>query len=174
MGEAAIMGRAASERHRRIDVMREVSPKLVNCGDYLKSRLPLASFCIVVVLLSSALGQTYEVDKPGGTSTPSGQKQKPSTTDTTQGNTIGWGSSIDVARQERAGDAALKRNDYAAAMTYAEHAAKSAPQDAELWFLLGYAARLNERYQVSVDAYSRGLQLKPNSVGGMAGLAHTY
>jgi len=147
---------------------------LLNRGDYVKSRLPLASFYIVVVLLSSALGQTYEVDKPGGTPTTNKQKQKPSTNDNSQTNTIGWGSSIDVARQARAADAALKRGDYAAAMAYAEHAAKSAPQDAELWFLLGYAARLSERYQVSVDAYNHGLQLKPNSVGGLAGLAQTY
>ena len=53
---------------------------------------------------------------------------------------LGWGSSIDVARQARAADEALKRNDYAAAVSFAERAAKSAPQDAELWFLLGYAA----------------------------------
>src|ERR1700730_12050912 len=122
MGEAAIIGRVASERHRRNRCDAGGIPRiLVNRGDYLKSRLPLASFCIVVVLLSSALGQTYEVDKPGGTSTPSGQKQKPSTSDNSQ-STIGWGSSIDVVRQARAADAALKKGDYAAAMSYAEHA----------------------------------------------------
>jgi tetratricopeptide (TPR) repeat protein len=139
-----------------------------------KSRLPLASFYIVAILLSSALGQTYEVGQQGDTSTPADKKHKSSTKDSSQSNTIGWGSSIDVARQARAADAALKRNDYAAAMTYADHAAKSAPQDAELWFLLGYTARLNERYEISVDAYNHGLQLRPNSVAGLAGLAQTY
>ena len=54
-----------------------------------------------------------------------------------------------------------------------ERAAKSAPQDAELWFLLGYADRLAEHLQASVDAYNRGLKLKPNSTNGMAGLAQT-
>jgi tetratricopeptide (TPR) repeat protein len=68
----------------------------------------------------------------------------------------------------------LKRNDYAAAINFAEKAAKSAPQDAELWFLLGYAARLGDRYQVSVNAYNHGLSIHPNSVNGMAGLAQTY
>ena len=41
-------------------------------------------------------------------------------------------------------------------------------------FLLGYAARLNERYQLSVDSYNRGLKQQPNSVRGLAGLAQTY
>src|SRR5437899_3303955 len=59
-------------------------------------------------------------------------------------------------------------------MSFAERAAKSASQNPELWFLLGYAARLNERYQVSIDAYNHGLQLQPNSVRGLAGLAQTY
>ncbi len=79
-----------------------------------------------------------------------------------------------MARQARAAQDALKRNDYAAAVSYAEQAAKSAPQNAELWFLLGYAARLAERYPLSVDAFNRGLQKQPNSVRGLAGLAQTY
>ncbi len=87
---------------------------------------------------------------------------------------MGWGSSIDVARQARAAQDALKRNDYAAAVSFAERAAKSAPQNPELWFLLGYCARLEEHYQAAVDAYNRGLKIQPNSVRGMAGLAQTY
>jgi tetratricopeptide (TPR) repeat protein len=79
-----------------------------------------------------------------------------------------------VARQARAAQDALKRNDYAAAVSFAERAAKSAPQNAELWFLLGYCARLDEHYSASIDAYNRGLKLQPNSVRGMAGLAQTY
>ncbi|MGA8621089.1 MAG: tetratricopeptide repeat protein [Candidatus Sulfotelmatobacter sp.] len=79
-----------------------------------------------------------------------------------------------MARQARAAQDALKRNDYAAAVSYAERAAKSAPQNPELWFLLGYCARLEEHYQASVDAYNRGLKIQPNSVRGMAGLAQTY
>src|SRR6202011_1317224 len=67
----------------------------------------------------------------------------------------------------------LKRNDYPAAISYAERAAKSAPQNPELWFLLGYCDRLGDHYQASVDAYNRGLKLQPNSVRGMAGLAQT-
>ena len=59
-------------------------------------------------------------------------------------------------------------------MGFAERAAKSAPQNAELWFLLGYADRLADHYQASVDAYNRGLKIQPGSVRGMAGLAQTY
>ena len=90
------------------------------------------------------------------------------------GPDFSWGSGIDVARQARAAQDALKRNDYAAAVSYAQQAAKSAPQNAELWFLLGYSARLAERYPLSVDSYNHGLKLQPNSVRGLAGLAQTY
>ena len=148
-------------------------------GDIVKSRLPLASFCIVV-LLGCALCQTYEINGQGGTSTPSGQNPKNSVADTSQGNSdqaspeLGWGSSIEVARQARAAQDALQRRDYAAAVSFAERAAKAAPQNAELWFLLGYCERLADRYPAAVDAYDRGLKLQPKSVRGMAGLAQTY
>ncbi len=79
-----------------------------------------------------------------------------------------------MARQARAAQDALKRNDYAAAVSFAERAAKSAPQNPELWFLLGYCARLDGRYPASIEAYNRGLKLQPTSVRGMAGLAQTY
>jgi tetratricopeptide (TPR) repeat protein len=159
-----------------------------------KSRFPLASFCILA-LFSSALGQTFEVNGQGNrSSTPSNQKQSspPSAQNSDQNsqqnssqqnssdqsgpdqNGLGWGSSIDVARQARAAQEALNRNDYPAAVAYAERAAKSAPQNPELWFLLGYCARLEDHYQASVDAYSRGLRIQPHSVRGMAGLAQTF
>ena len=130
---------------------------------------------MVLGLLSQCLGQTYDVS--GGGNTPA-SKQQTSKTPTAaapqSGPDFSWGSGIDVARQARAADAALKRNDYAAAVSYAEQAAKSAPQNAEMWFLLGYTARLADRYQLSVDSYNHGLKLEPNSVRGLAGLAQTY
>jgi tetratricopeptide (TPR) repeat protein len=147
-----------------------------------KSRFPLASFCIVL-FIGCAAGQTYEVNGQAGVSAPSAQKpkaaadapEKPNESDSNQtDSSLGWGSSIDVARQARAAQDALRRNDYAAAVSFAERAAKSAPQNAELWFLLGYAARLEEHYPAAVDAYNRGLKIQPNSAKGMAGLAQTY
>ncbi len=140
---------------------------------FLKRRFLPAAVCVVVFAMG-ACAQTYEVNQGGA---PAGNSQKPSDVqgeaNTTQGD-LGWGSNIEVAREGRAAQDALKRNDYPAAMTFAERAAKAAPQNAELWFLLGYAARLGDRYQVSVDAYNRGLKLRPGSSNGMAGLAQTY
>jgi tetratricopeptide (TPR) repeat protein len=130
---------------------------------------------MVLGLVGRSLGQTYDVS--GGSNPPASSKEtgkKPSADAPQSGQDFSWGSGIDVARQARAADAALKRNDYAAAVSYAEQAAKSAPQNAEMWFLLGYAARLAERYQLSLDSYNHGLKLQPNSVRGLAGLAQTY
>jgi tetratricopeptide (TPR) repeat protein len=59
-------------------------------------------------------------------------------------------------------------------LEYAQRATQSAPNDPQLWFLLGYAARLNAKYQLSEDAYSRGLKLSPSSLEGLSGLAQTY
>ena len=122
-----------------------------------------------------SFGQTYDVG--GGGSSPATSKQankRPQGAAPQSGPDFSWGSGIDVARQARAAQDALKRNDYGAAVSYAEQAAKSAPQNAELWFLLGYSARLAERYPLSVDAFNHGLKLQPNSVRGLAGLAQTY
>jgi tetratricopeptide (TPR) repeat protein len=138
-----------------------------------KSRLPLASFCIVA-LFGCSLGQTYEINNGHG-SPSAKQKQQSSTSDTAQeGTNFGWGASIEVARQVRATQDAINKGDFAAAVSFAERAANSAPQNIELWFLLGYASRLDQRYQASVDAYNRGLRIQPNSIRGMAGLAQTY
>jgi tetratricopeptide (TPR) repeat protein len=138
-----------------------------------KSRLPLTSFCIVMILSSigQARGQTYDVHPATSDRPPN--KQAPASSSQTSPD-FSWGSGIEVARQARAAQDALKRNDYTAAISYAQQATKSAPQDAELWFLLGYCARLGERYQISVDAYHRGLERQPNSAKGLAGLAETY
>jgi len=137
------------------------------CGDYVKSRFPLTSFCIVILLTlyGRGLAQTYDV---GGKSSSAQSGQQSNGTD------FSWGAGIEVARQARAADEALKKGDYASAVAHAQQAANAAPQDAELWFLLGYAARLNGQYPLSTDAYNRGLKRKPNSVRGLAGLAQTY
>ena len=130
---------------------------------------------MVLGLVGQSLGQTYDVGG-GGNPSPSSKQtdKKPQGSAPQSGPDFSWGSGIDVARQARAADAALKRNDYAAAVSYAEQAAKSAPQDAELWFLLGYTARLADHYQLSIDSYTHGLKLQSNAVRGLAGLAQTY
>jgi tetratricopeptide (TPR) repeat protein len=140
-----------------------------------KSRLPLTSFCIVL-FFGSALAQTYDVNGQGAPNNPNSKSSAdaPQETSGQTGTGLGWGSGIEVSRQARAAQDALKRNDYPAAVGYAERAAKAAPQNAELWFLLGYADRLAGHYQASVDAYNRGLKIQPGSVRGTAGLAQTY
>jgi len=153
--------------------MRGLLSLFTECGDYVKSRFPLTSFCLVMILGWSGRGtcQTFDVNGQS----PSNSKQSESTQgSSSQSNDFSWGSGIQVARQARAAQDALKRNDFAGAVNYAEQAAKSAPQNPELWFLLGYAARLNEKYPLSIDAFNRGLKIQPNSVRGLAGLAQTY
>ncbi len=140
----------------------------------MKSRLPLASF-FLVALFNCALAQTFNVNGQSAAPSPGNQSQNSSATGASEENSnFGWGSSIEVAREGRAAQDALKRSDYAAAVSFAERAANSAPQNAELWFLLGYCQRLADHYQDSVIAYDRGLKVQPDSVRGMAGLAQTY
>lgn len=120
--------------------------------------------------------QTYKV----GSSGPSQQSQtqiSSQNSGSSQGPIqpqLGWGSNIQNARLARAAESALKSGNYSAAVDYAQRAAQSAPDDAQLWFLLGYAARLAGRTQLSVDAYNRGLRINPSSLDGLSGLAQTY
>src|SRR5512141_3252795 len=110
------------------------------------------------------VAQEFEIN--GGQTSPQKQsgKNSASKTSSTQSGSIGWGSSIEVGRFSRAAQDALSKGNYSAAADYAQRGVKAAPQDARLWFLLGYASRLAGRAQQSLDAYQHGLQLAPNSV----------
>jgi tetratricopeptide (TPR) repeat protein len=125
-----------------------------------------------IALLSfvgSGISQTYQVGS-GGSEKPgaqTGQKQSPD-------QQLGWGSSIQNARLARAAELALQHGDHALALQYAQRASKAAPNDPQLWFLVGYAARLDSKYSTSADAYEHGLRLKPTSIDGLSGLAQTY
>lgn len=127
-------------------------------------------YCVALCLLTgSGLAQTYQVGA-GGSADSGKQTDQPSSPE----QQLGWGSSIQNARLARAAELALQRGDHALAYSYAERAAKSAPNDPQLMFLLGYAARLDGKYGPAVDAYQRGIRLKPSSVDGLSGLAQTY
>jgi len=119
------------------------------------------------MLTSSLCAQTYKV----GSSEESDPdaSQRPST-----GKPLGWGSNIQNARLAGAAESALKAANYSAAVDYAQRAVQATPNDAQLWFLLGYAARLNGKSQLSADAYSRGIRLNPSALDGLSGLAQTY
>jgi tetratricopeptide (TPR) repeat protein len=121
-----------------------------------------------VFVASTSLGsaQVYNVGSPDPNPASGQSKQS-------QDQQLGWGSNIQNARLARAAELALQRGDHAQALDYARRAAQGAPNDPQLWLLLGYAARLNSRYQESVDAYNKALRLNPSSLDGISGLAQT-
>lgn len=102
--------------------------------------------------------------KPGRSSSPPAEA----------GQALGWGSNIQNARLARAAQMAIQHGDKNQAVDYAQRAAQAAPSDPQIWFLLGYAARLDGRYQLSLDAYNRGLHLDPASLDGQSGVAQDY
>lgn len=106
--------------------------------------------------------QTYQL---GAGASQNGPKQS----DQNQG--LGWGSNIENARLAHAAQQALQSGDRVRGLELARRAAEAAPNDPQLWFLAGYAARLNTRYQESMDDYRKGLRLDPNALDGRSGLA---
>ena len=125
-----------------------------------------------MLLLGAAVSsaQTFEVN-------PHGDGKKPAASSTAKPqseSSLGWGTGLEVAQQARAAQSALAAGDYAGAASHAERAAKAAPQNADLWFLFGYASRLAGHYQTSADAFQHGLSVRPDSTQGLAGLAQTY
>ena len=128
----------------------------------------LSSFVVV-------RAQTFEINgQSQDTRTAPAKKGSRSSGASSSSGEIGWGSSIEVGRFARAAQTALAKGDNAAAANYAERAVQAAPQDAKLWFLLGYTSRLAGRYDKSLQAYQRGLQLQSGSVEGLSGMAQTY
>lgn len=146
-------------------------------GDILIARLCcLRTAYVFLIATGVACGlqaQTYKVGSDGSTKTQPTPGQAPSQGQS-QGQSLGWGSNIQNARLAGAAEAALKRGDHEQAVTYAQRATQAAPNDPQLWFLLGYAARLDSKPGLSVDAYNHGLRLNPSSTEGLSGLAQTY
>jgi tetratricopeptide (TPR) repeat protein len=138
---------------------------------------PRKYVCLAVFLLSCGTlapwAQTFEVGGPDKNQ-PSHSRQKSQQHSPSSDSSLGWGSSIEVAREARAAREALQRSQNREAAAHAAKAAKAAPQNPDLWFLYAYAARLAGDYQASVDAYTRGLQARPSSIEGLSGLAQTY
>jgi tetratricopeptide (TPR) repeat protein len=133
----------------------------------------LNSACLAAVLAAVCVShaQTYQIGPENSNQNPKPGQKQPSQA---QEPNLGFGTNIENARLGRSAEQALKRGDKVHALEYAQRAAQAAPNDAQLWFLVGYAARLNARYSQSVDAYSHGLRLKPSSLEGLSGLAQTY
>jgi len=153
-------------------------------------KISYLTICSLVLLAASpAAAQTFEI---GGKSTATAdtqknKKAKPAASGkkgakggaaaagapAAPGN-LSWGAGIDVTRDARAATQALKRGNPSDAAMYAQRAVTKAPQNAKLWFLLGYTSRLAGRYGQSVDAYQKGLAREAGSAEGLSGLAQTY
>ena len=129
----------------------------------------IAFLPILIAICCSLQAQVYKVG-----SDASVKPQTPAEQVQTQGQSLGWGSNIQNARLARATQAALQHGDHALAVDYAQRAAQADANDPQLWFLLGYAARLDAKFQLSESAYTRGLRLTPSSLDGISGLAQTY
>jgi len=161
---------------------------------FLHGHVKTLALFLTIALLRSAPAQTYKVTPDAAEPTPSNKintdKKKenkkengsptaspkdPKDKDTGGAQrSLGWGSNIQNARLGRAAQQALKNGNYSAAVDYAQRATQAAPDDPQLWFLLGYAARLNKRMELSIDAYNHGLRLNPSSLDGLSGLAQAY
>ncbi|MFY9559340.1 MAG: tetratricopeptide repeat protein [Terriglobales bacterium] len=145
---------------------------------YLRYLAVLAT--LAVATCASGQDQTYKVNSRSAEqpqtqkSRPQAQSPEKRSEPQSHEKVLGWGSNIQNARLARAAETALRSHNYPAAVDYAQRAAQSAPNDAQLWFLLGYAARLAAKSQLSVDAYNLGLRANPSSLEGLSGLAQTY
>jgi len=135
------------------------------------------AFLLLFGTVSLLPAQTFEINQPSqskSSKTKKGKQAAQQAPTEENANGIGWGSGIEVAREARAVQQALEKNDYRAAIASANRAANAAPQNADLWFLLGYAARLGGDYRLSLQGYQKGLQRKPSSIQGLSGMAQTY
>ena len=141
----------------------------------LKARfLNSASLAVLLGVVCTSRAQTYQIGpETQNQNAKPGQKQSQKQTSAQEPN-LGFGSNIENARLGRAAEQALQRGDKVRALEFAQRAAQAAPNVALLGFLVGYAARLNARYQQSADAYSHGLRINPSSLEGLSGLAQTY
>ncbi len=128
----------------------------------------------LLVGVVSGSAQTYQVGPDPGAK-PNEQAGKPGQSAPAQPvePQLGWGSNIGNARLARAAQLALQQGNHGLALDYARRATQGAPNDPQLWFLLGYAARLDGKYGPSADAYQHGLKLG-GSIDGLSGLAQTY
>jgi len=129
---------------------------------------------VAVAIARPAAGQTFDVSQPSSSNQARAKKKAGAPRTSSEPSAIGWGSSIETAREARGVSEALERSDYPSAIASASRAAHSAPGNADMWFLLGYAARLGSDYKLSLDGYRRGLELKPSSIAGLSGEAQTY
>lgn len=135
--------------------------------------MTIAWLFVCAWLATAVPAQIYQVS-PAPAPNSKGKPQPAPATSPQSAPSLGWGSNIQNARLARAAQLAIEHGDKAQAVDYAQRAAQAAPNDPQLWFLLGYAARLASRLQLSLDAYNRGLRLSPGSLDALSGIAQDY
>src|SRR5215472_10938148 len=108
-----------------------VSWKLVcECGcrysTVCRSKISVPRVWLLILAFCFPLAaQDFEIQQPGQkTATIRSQSRKGAAS-----TGLGWGSNIEVSRQARAAETALKNGDYSTGVAYAEQAANAAPQD---------------------------------------------
>lgn len=140
-----------------------------------KATYILIVFAACLAMDPSLRAQTFELNNPNNNA-PKKNQQAPASENPQENseNGLGWGSSIETARNSRAAQQSLEKGNYREAADFASRAAHGAPRNASLWFLWGYSARLAGEYPDSEYAYKKGLQLQPSSIQGLSGLAQTY
>ncbi|MFZ1160548.1 MAG: hypothetical protein WAO10_22380, partial [Candidatus Sulfotelmatobacter sp.] len=96
---------------------------------------------------TASAAQTFDVNGQTSSASPTSSKKhaasssgNPSSNNETG---MGWGASIEVAREARAAQTALQHGDATGATAHAQRAVNAAPQNPDLWFTLAYAARLS-------------------------------
>lgn len=119
----------------------------------------------------AAGAQVYQIGQDNSAKSPQAKSTRSTAAPAQESQSLGWGSNIQNARLARAAQLAIQHGDKAQAVDYALRAAHAAPNDPQLWFLLGYAERLDGQYQQSLDSYNRGLRLVPGSLDGQSGVA---
>src|SRR5450631_1439837 len=138
----------------------------------------LIGFTLSAFAVTTLCAQTFELNNQTSNKSKTTKTNRTSRTEEPQPqnseNGLGWGSSIETARNSRAAQQALEKGNYREAAGFASRAAHAAPQNTSLWFLWGYSARLAGLYQDSESAYKKGLQQQPSSISGLSGLAQTY
>lgn len=138
--------------------------------------LILFASCIVAVPLRS---QTFEINgqpaQPAQQKPAKGAKHPAKAAQSSNGEGgFSFGTSLEVARENRAAQDAMKHGNTSLALTHAQRAAESAPKNKGLWLNFGYTARMAGKYDQSLAAYKHVLQIEPGSPDGQSGMAQTY
>src|SRR5215469_5961318 len=96
---------------------------------------PKRRVCLLLAMVLGAWvtlsGQTFEVGPQSNNPAKNKPTQKANRRSQSPEAGMGWGTSIEVAREARAAREALQKNDYRAATSYASRAARSAPQNVD-------------------------------------------